>query len=358
MANDTKNNELKEALDQVDRRLLDMLNQRGQLALKWSRLKEQNEKPEFSAERQMERLRAQEQYHRGPLPPQAVNRIFAEIVSACRAVHKPLQVTFLGPDGSYSHQAALRYFGGSCSFVSLSSMIDVFEEVERGHSPVGVAPAENSCEGGTTITLDLFLDSDLQICGEIYDEITLNLLSSATSLEKINRVYAHSHVFSQCRNWLSRNLPHASLQLATNIAEAAQKVKKGSKIATIGSELAADIYDLPVRSRGIQDALHNYTRYFVLGRQEPPQTGNDKTTILFHAAHHPGALYRALGIFAEKGLNMTRIESRLISGKAWDYAFFLDFLGHRTDPLVKDALLELTEGVDFCKILGSYPTEA
>ncbi len=346
----------RQAIDLLDRQLLDLLNQRAVYALEAARCKGAGNLPEFAPEREAQIMRGLLGANRGPLPDQAVRAIFTEVVSACRGLQRSLRVAYLGPQATFSHQAAMQHFGSACDFAPQVTIIDVFEEVERGHSQVGVVPVENSSEGGVSVTLDQFMTSPLKVCGEVYTQVSHMLLSQAESLDKVEKVYGHPQALNQCRRWLRRNLPGAPLQETSSTAAAARMVAEDPAAAAVGGELAASHYGVKVLARAIQDIPRNLTRFFVLGNQDCPPTGSDKTSLIFVAAHQPGALFRALSHFASRGINMTRIESRPVKGRVWEYAFFLDCEGHRENANVAEALEALKGDVDQIKILGSYPT--
>jgi chorismate mutase/prephenate dehydratase len=348
-------NALRQQIDQIDSQILSLLNQRAMHAMAIARCKENGGLPEFAPERENSILKNLMETNRGPIPNASVRPIFVEIISACRAVQRPLKVAFLGPEATFTHQAALRHFGSSCDFAPQASIIDVFDEVARGHSQVGVVPVENSSEGGVSVTLDQFMNADLSVCGEVFWPVRHVLMAADGNLEDVEKVYSHPQALNQCRDWLRRNLPQAVLVETSSTAAAARQAGVTPGAAAVGSELTAQHYELEILARDIQDNPHNMTRFFVLGRQACPPTGHDKTSVLYLAAHRPGSLYHSLSHFADRGINMTRIESRPAKNRPWEYAFFLDFEGHQDDPKVREALKALEGNVDFLKVLGSYP---
>jgi chorismate mutase/prephenate dehydratase len=347
--------EHRQRIDAIDREILDLLNQRAGHALAIARFKGAGNLPEFAPERESAILRALMEANRGPLPEAALKVIFTEVISACRALQRPLRVAFLGPEATFSHQAVLQHFGSSCDLAPQATIIDVFDEVERGHSQVGVVPVENSSEGGVSVTLDQLLGSDLKVCGEVYSKVSQTLMSASNDLESIQRVYSHPQALSQCRAWLRRNLPKAALMEMSSTAAAARRAADEPGSAAVAGELTATHYGLTVLAKDIQDNPYNTTRFFVLCREACPPTGFDKTSIIFVASHKPGSLYDALGHLSAQGLNLTRIESRPTKDRPWEYAFFVDFEGHQTDDTVAAALAELAPAVDSLKVLGSYP---
>jgi chorismate mutase/prephenate dehydratase len=266
-----------------------------------------------------------------------------------------LIVAYLGPPATFSHMASIQHFGSSVRMLPENTIQDVFEAVEREKADYGVAPVENSTEGPVSLTLDTFSQSEAKICAEITTKISHDLLSLSGNAGEVQKVYSHPQALSQCREWLRKNFPHAQLEEAGSTAKAAQLAVEDPKASAIASSLAAPLYGLKVVASQIEDHLNNATRFLVLGRQGAERTGRDKTSVLFVVSHAPGTLFRVLQIFYEKGINLTKIESRPNKGKPWEYIFFIDFEGHATDPHVAQALHEVKEHVLFVKLLGSYP---
>lgn len=264
-------------------------------------------------------------------------------------------VVYLGPPATHTHLACFKYFGNSVHALPRENLQDVFEIVEKGEADHGVVPVENSTEGSVNRTLDLFIESEVRIFGEILIRICHNLLSKTGKAEDIQKIYSHPQALEQCRQWLRKNFPHALLYETVSTAKAAQMASKDLKAGAIASSFAGSLYNLKVIVSQIEDYLHNYTRFLVLGRQMRERTGKDKTSILFSISHSPGSLHRVLKPFSEKGINLTKIESRPMKNRPWEYIFFLDFEGHLTDPLTQEAMAELKENLLFYKYLGSYP---
>jgi len=342
-------------IDAIDQEIMDLLNRRAVLALEIARWKAAGQLPDYAPEREKEIIDQLCQTNRGPLSAQALKLVFTEIISACRAVQQPLRVAFLGPQGTFSHMACLRRFGSSCELAPQASIIDVFDETERGHSQVAVVPVENSSEGGVGLTLDQFISSDLQVCGEIYVRVAHALISNEKDLKDVHTVYSHPQALGQCRGWLARNLPAAVQMECASTAAAAREAAQRPGCAAVGSQLLAEMHGLQILASDIQDNPRNMTRFLVLGRQACPPTGSDKTSLLFILSHQPGSLHRALGSLADRGINLTHIQSRPIKERPWEYAFFADFMGHREDEEVAEALRSLEQEVEFIKVLGSYP---
>jgi len=264
-------------------------------------------------------------------------------------------VAFLGPPATFSHMACIQHFGNSVRMLPENTIQDVFEAVEKEKADYGVVPVENSTEGQVSLTLDSFIQSEVKICAEIMSRISHDLLSLSGIAGEVQKIYSHPQALSQCREWLRKNFPSAQLEEGASTAKAAQLAMKDPEAAAIAGSLAASVYGLKAVAFQIEDHLNNATRFLVLGRREAGRTGGDKTSILFIVSHTPGTLFRVLQIFYEKGINLTRIESRPNKEKPWEYIFFIDFEGHVTDPHVAQALHEVKERVLFVKFLGSYP---
>jgi chorismate mutase/prephenate dehydratase len=263
----------------------------------------------------------------------------------------------MGPPGTFSHIAARAAFGVGPQYLETVTIGNVIDAVAQGSATYGVAPIENSTEGGVSATLDGLLEVDLMIRREFVIAVSQCLLGRQTLLEQVRRVYSHPQPLAQCRAWLVRNLPHAELVSTSSTATAAREAALDESAAAIGSRLAAEIYGLQVIRENVQDRPENATRFVVLAKSDAPPTGQDKTSLVFSTAHERGALRRALEVFDVEGLNLTRIESRPALGRRWEYVFFTDVEGHRTEPAVQRALEKLREGCSTVRILGSYPRE-
>jgi len=275
-------------------------------------------------------------------------------MSSALALERPVKIAYMGPVATFSHLAALKKFGSLVEYIPCNSINDAFLNVERGLVDYGVVPVENSIEGAVTHTLDMLVDSDLKICAQIILDISHNLLAKCV-MKHIKRVYSNPQVFGQCRLWLNENLPHAEQIEVSSTTRAAQIAAKEKNSACIASSLAAEVYNLKVVAADIEDSPHNITRFLVIGNADVPQTGNDRTSILFSIKDRVGALHEMLLPFKKHKINLTKIESRPSKKKAWDYLFFVDFKGHYKDNNAKKALSELEEKCKFLKVLGSYP---
>jgi len=350
---------LRDDIDSIDEKILDLINRRLLLASEIGMIKAQNGNQIVDGARESTLIKRLLALNGGPLGRQALQHIFTEIIASAREIQSPQQVTYLGPEATFTHIAAVTHFGRTVSFTQQHSIRDVFREVEKGAFHYGVVPVENSIEGAVNYTLDLFFDSDLKICAEIYYTVSHDLLSVYGKLDDIKVIYSHPHAFAQCRKWLEKHLPQSKLVECNSTAEAARKasIEKGS--AAIASREAAQNYKLDVVAARIEDVSRNITRFLVIGRDDIDKTGTDKTSILFVTAHAPGALYRVLKPIAEAGINMVKLESRPTKHENWQYIFFVDLQGHISEPLIKETVAHMKNLCLYLKLLGSYPmTEA
>lgn len=346
--------EFRNKIDLIDTKMVALLNERAQLSLAIGQEKAKHNKGIYSPDREKEVLARIKALNRGPMAPEAFDAIYREVMSSCLSLEKPLKIAYMGPQASFSHLAARQKFGSQVEYFPCVNIGEVFQSVEKGESDYGVVPIENSIEGAVTHTFDVLVDSELKICSEVMLEVSHNLLSKE-DFSKIKRIYSNPQIFGQCRNWLLTHLPKAELIEVTSSAKAAQIALKEKGSACIGSLMAAKVYHLPVVRKAIEDWPYNITRFLVLSPNDVPPTGKDRTSILFSIKDKMGALHAMLTPFVKNGINLTKIESRPSKKKAWDYYFFVDFLGHREDKAVGKALHQLEDMCKYLKILGSYP---
>lgn len=348
--------ELRARIDAIDERILELLVERAGLATEVGRFKEATDRPVYAPHREAEIVRRLTARDLGPLDREAIAAIFGEIISACRALEQLPTVAYLGPEHTFSHLAARKRFGRRAEFVAAGSIADVFDAVERGTANFGVVPIQNSTEGVVGLTLDCLLTTPLRICAEIYVQVH-HFLAAAGDLAQIREVRSHPQVLAQCRIWLREHLPGVA-QVATSSSSAAAEAAAGNPaIAAICTREAAQAFGLTVLEERIEDLADNRTRFFVVGDLDVPPTGADKTSLVFTTPHRAGALHRALGTFAEHGINLTLIESRPARARLWEYVFFVDFEGHQQDPGPAAALSALAEFCPLLKVLGSYPVD-
>jgi chorismate mutase/prephenate dehydratase len=346
---------LRRKIDQIDSKILTLLSERADLVVEVGQEKAKAKMDLHVPQREEEIFGRLIRENKGRFPRHAIRPVFREIISACRSLEGPLKLAYLGPEGTFTHLACARRFGVSADFVPVRTIGNVFAEVEKGNVEYGVVPIENSSEGVVSHTLDMFVESDLRICGEILLEVSHSLLSKSGDLRKVKKIYSHPHAFAQSRKWLEVNLPHIPLFEASSTAAAAKLAAKDHAAAAIASELAASLYNLKVISRRIEDTPHNFTRFLIIGQKTPAPSQRDKTSLMFSIKDRVGALYRILEPFAKNQINLTKIESRPSKTKAWEYIFYLDIEGNVADEPVKAALSLLQEECLFLKVLGSYP---
>jgi len=347
--------ELRDRIDGLDQQMLDLLVERARIAQQIGRIKADNEHPAYSPTREAQLLHDLLSHDLSPLDAGAVEAVFREIVSACRALQRRHRVAYLGPEHTFTHLAAQSHFGQSCKFVGLASIPDVFATVERTHADFGVVPIQNSTEGVVGATLDCFLDTSLHICAELYVPVR-HYLAAGCDMDELRAVTSHPQVLAQCRQWLRSNLAHIQQIPASSTSAAAQAAKSDERLAVIAPREATQAYELNILAENIEDLPNNRTRFFVIGDLEPPSTGSAKTSVVFSTPHRAGALHRALAPFAEHEINLTLIQSRPAQGKLWEYVFFVDFEGHIQDEAPALALAQLRDYCALLKVLGSYPS--
>ena len=341
-------------IDRIDTELLRLLNERADLVHEIGTIKKKAGLPIYAPEREESLLQGLIQKNKGRLPAKAIRAIYREIMSASLALEKDLTIAFLGPEATWTHQAARSKFGLSVKYTPESSISDVFARVTRGTADYGVVPIENSLEGAVNHTLDVFMDSELKICAQILLRIRNDLLSKWPR-DQIKKIYSHPQVFGQCRQWLQENARDLELIEVSSTTRAAQIAATEPAAAALASSMAAEVYGLQVLETSVQDSPNNTTRFLVISPAGCPVTGNDKTSLMFSIQDRVGALYSALEPFSRLKLSMSKIESRPSKRKNWEYFFFVDFEGHIEDPLVAEAIKELGEHCTFVKVLGSYP---
>jgi len=348
---------IRERIDILDEQIQELLNQRAEAATEVARIKLAADPNAvfYRPEREAEVLHRVKARNRGPLGDEEMARLFREIMSACLALEHPLKVAYLGPEGTFTQAAALKHFGHSVRTQSLTSIADVFQEVETGKAEYGLVPVENSSEGVVNHTLDMFLTTPLKICGEVSLRIHHNLLGHKVTLETIRKVFSHQQSLAQCRAWLDRHLPYVERVAVGSNAEAARLAAGTENSAAIAGAIAAELYGLDTLAENIEDNADNTTRFLVIGRHDTQPSGDDKTSLLISTRNEPGSLHRLLQPLADLGISMTRIESRPSRRGNWDYVFFIDLLGHCQDPALAKALAELRGLAGMYKELGSYP---
>ncbi|HVO93452.1 MAG TPA: prephenate dehydratase [Terriglobales bacterium] len=347
---------LRKKIDQIDEKIVKLLNDRAALAQKIGHTKSLDQQEVYVPHREKEVLQKTSGLSRGPFPTHAIRSVFREIISACRSLEAPLDVVFFGAEASYTHLAAREQFGASARLRPTTTIAEVFQEVAQGRASFGVVPIENSTEGVVAHTLDSLVDSDLQICAEIFLTIHHNLLSRSGRAADVQRIISHPQALAQCRGWLARNFPALAVEEVASTSHAALKAAEDGSLAAISSTLAGEVYDLKVIAANIEDSTTNITRFLVIGKMETKPSRDDKTSLVFSVQDKPGVLHRMLQPFARRHINLSKIESRPLKNKPWEYMFFLDLRGHRDQAAVRRAIATLEKHCVFLKILGSYPS--
>ena len=344
---------LRQAIDRVDDRLLETLNERARLARAIGTLKVGQA---YRPEREAQVLRRIKELNPGPLAAETVALLFREIMSACLALERPITVAYLGPRGTFSESATLKHFGLAADALPTGSIDEVFRAVESGAADFGVVPVENSTEGAVGRSLDLMPQTPMKVCGEVVVRIHHHLMSKAkTDFAQIHRVFSHGQSLAQCHEWLNTNLPHVERVAVASNAEAARRAAEERGSAAVAGEMAAEHYGLAILASNIEDEPNNTTRFLILGDYQPKPSGKDKTSMVLSARNRAGAVYEMLTPFATRGVSMTKFESRPSRVALWEYLFFVDIEGHRDDANVAAALQEVGRIAGYLKVLGSYP---
>jgi chorismate mutase/prephenate dehydratase len=351
---------LRDAIDAIDSRLVELLNERARVAAEVGRIKHEVGAPVFRPEREAEVLRKVAARSAGPLGETALSNVFREVMSACRALERPLTVAYLGPPGTFSEIAMQRQFGSSVNGLPCTTLDEVFRATEAAGADFGIVPIENSSEGAVSRTLDLLLATPLRVLGEVSVPVQHNLLTRTGSMAGVARVCAHSQALAQCTGWLNQHWPSIERQAVASYGEAARMASEDLTVAAIAGDRAAQRYALQTVAAHIQDDPNNRTRFAVLGAQAtqpsvPP--ARDKTSLILSVPNRAGAVFHMLKPLAAHGVSMTRFESRPARVGTWEYYFYVDVEGHGDDPKVAAALGELQKECAFYKCLGSYPAE-
>ncbi|MGY4876562.1 prephenate dehydratase [Vreelandella aquamarina] len=353
-----KLDELRQRIDQLDDDILRLISERASCAQQVAQVKISEDKTSvfYRPEREAQVLRRIMALNEGPLDDEEMARLFREIMSACLALEQPIKVAYLGPEGTFTQQAALKHFGESAVSLPMAAIDEVFREVEAGAVNYGVVPVENSTEGVVNHTLDTFMESSIHICGEVVLRIHHHLLvSENTRRDKVSRIYSHPQSFAQCRKWLDAHFPHAERVPVASNAEAAKLVKTEWHSAAIAGDMAGKLYGLERIAEKIEDRPDNSTRFLIIGNQDVPMSSDDKTSLVVAMRNQPGALHDLLEPFHRHQIDMTRLETRPARSGAWNYVFFIDFKGHHAEPKVAAMLEEVRLRASDLKVLGSYP---
>ncbi len=346
---------LRQEIDSLDEKILSCLKRRYEIVKEVGKIKRKLGRTILDLGRERLLIQRILQQNKGAFPEESLKAIYLEIINTCRQAQEYQRVAYLGPEATFSHMAAINFFGHATDFVPVESVLDVFEEVESNRVDFGVVPVENSIEGTVATTLDAFSDYKLNICGEVYIPVTHELLNQTGRKEDIKKVLSHPHALAQCRRWLRKNLPSVTVEEVSSTAFAARWAAVDGSVAAIASPLASRTYHLQVVATHIEDFRGNVTRFWIIGKIIPEPTGKDKTTLFFSVPDRPGALFEVLSCFAKRGINLTKIESRPAKSEPWRYFFFLDCEGHAYEPILKECLEELKKICVHLEWLGSYP---
>jgi chorismate mutase/prephenate dehydratase len=346
--------EHRKAIDKLDAQIVKLLNERTEHVLGIGEIKLKAGEEIYAPHREKAVLDRICKLNSGPIKNESLRAIYREVMSSALSLEKSMTIAFLGPEATFTHEAAIRRFGASLKYAPQNSIADVFTEVSRQRADYGVVPVENSTEGVVTHTLDMFVDSDLKVVAQIILKIQQCLVSRFKP-EQIQKFYVHPQTLAQCRSYLHKNFPHVEIIETSSNARSVEFASREKNSAALAGVLAAEKYNVPVLEQNVQDNAVNATRFLVLGRQCSPPTGQDRTSLMLSIKHEVGALHNALAPFRKYKLNMTKIESRPSKRKAWEYFFFVDCDGHMTDKKVARAISDLESACNFVKVLGSYP---
>lgn len=346
-------------IDAVDKKIVELLNRRAHIASEIGKFKSRKGMSIYDPRREDEVMKKLKRANR-ILPEKSLRAIFTEIISASRSLEKKPVVCYLGPEGTFSHEASLALFGSSCEFTPAPGFEAVFSEVGKGLADFGVLPIENSIEGSVNISLDLLAESSLYICAEKSIPARQNLVSKCRKISSVKRLYSHPQSFNQCRKFLAKNLPNVEVAETSSTAAAAQKAARDKNSAALASLTAARIYKLGILRKSVEDFSNNITRFMVLSLKEAQKSlkGKDKTSIALTLKNRPGELHRLLGIFQKRKINLTKIVSRPLPRTAWAYLFYIDFEGHRDNKKVEACLKDVARMTEELKVFGSYPMES
>ena len=346
--------DLRKQIDDLDNEIIKLLNDRINVVQKIGEEKKSSGKEIYVPARERAVFEKIKKINQGPLPEESAHAIYREIMSAALALETDMKISYLGPEATFTHQAARSKFGASVDYLAANTISEVFHQVQTRSAEYGVVPIENSTEGAVTHTFDQFTSTPLKICAEIYLQISLMLLSKS-NLNDVKIIYSKQEVFGQCRSWLEQNLPNIELSSVESTSKAVKLALETDNSAAIASSSASDMYGIQVVAENIQDIKGNTTRFLVIGQNYGASTGNDKTSIVVGVEHTSGALYNVLSVFKDRKINLSKIESRPSKNKAWEYFFFVDVDGHAEDPALIRGLKQLNKYCTSMTILGSYP---
>ncbi len=346
----------RKSIDTIDQKILDLLNQRGDIAKKVAEYKKSsNNTLIFRPDRESQIIKSLKDLNKGPLESDHIHNIYREIISSCLSLETNLTVSYLGPEGTYSEIASNKFFGNSVTKNSKKNILEVFNAVKNNESDYGVVPVENSNQGSIKNTLDFLIKYKINICGEQNISIKHCLMSTESKITNIKKIYSHNQTLSQCETWISKNCPHAECISSDSNAQAALQAKKYKNSACIANESCSTIYDLKILSKNIHDIHNNTTRFLIIGNTEVNESKNDKTTFVMSIQNKSGALSKILNILSVNKISMTKIESIPTKERNWEYLFLIDILGHTDNKKISNTLKKIESTSKYFQLLGSYP---
>lgn len=347
---------LRGKIDALDSKIIELFNERAKVVKEIGVIKNRTNAQIYAPDREKQVYERVSAKNNGPLSDKCLFAIYRELMAGSLMLEKPIKVSYLGPEGTFSYFAAKEKFGASVEYVPLNGIDSVFREVSKERADYGIVPVENTTEGGIRETLNMFIECDVKVCAEIIMPVHHNLMANC-KINDIKKIFSKPQVFAQCRLWLANNFKQVDLLDVGSTTEAAKIAANGKHTAAIAHSEVARIYGLKILRRNIEDYASNITRFFVLSREFPPRTGNDKTAILCQTKNETGALLKILEPFRKHKINLTDIEPLPTRKKAWEYCFFIDFIGHASDDKVKRALKEVSRRCVDMKIMGSFPVD-
>jgi chorismate mutase/prephenate dehydratase len=348
--------DLRDRIDTIDSEVVGLLKERLECAVAIGKLKDAGKRAAWDPYRERQIYERLAEINDGGFPENALRSIFHEIITTCRLSQKKIEISYLGPEATFTHLAGVSYFGQSAEYRPLESIAEVFAEVEKERTTYGVVPVENSIEGAVFSTLDSFMKYKVKICGEVRLEISHNLVCKSGNINDIQTVASHDQPLAQCREWLRKNLPATPTLPVFSTGAAAQMAANNPNIGAIASSLAIKAYGLQVVVKGIEDYRGNTTRFLIIGSKSPPYSGNDRTSLLIGTRDRPGALNEILTVLSRRHINLAKIESRPIKGKNWQYVFFIDMMGHMSEDHIRSGCEEIRDICSYYEWLGSYPS--
>lgn len=344
-------------IDTIDNEIVLLLKKRIGCALEIGQLKNKGKRAKWDPLRERQIYERLLKLNDSVFPESAIRYIFHEIITTCRLSQHNEKIAFLGPEATFNHLAGVKYFGHSADFVTSETIEDIFINVQKGRTDYGIVPIENSIDGSISSTLDGLMKYEVKICGEIELPIVHNLVCRSGNIDDIETIAAHTQPLTHCREWLHTHIPHIPTFAVASTDAAAQMAANTSNTGAIVSPLAVKSYELQVAVESIEDCSENSTRYLIIGKESPSMSGKDKTTILVGLNDHPGALSEILATLCQESINLVKIESRPVKGKAWQHLFFLEMEGHMETERIRQGCERIKNLCSYYEWLGSFPAE-